>query len=60
MPEMARTSIIETLEACEEYFEQRADAEYFTDSPGAVGNEEMHLLVQVQDALRSARKQEAA
>jgi hypothetical protein len=41
------------LGECEEYFEGRADAEYFTDSPDACGNREMQLLVEVQDALRS-------
>ena len=45
--------VIEALEACEEYFDQRADAEYFPDSPGPVGNEEMYLLEQVRSALRS-------
>lgn len=41
------------LGQCEEYFEQRADAEYFTDSPSPCGNEEMQLLVEVQSALRN-------
>ena len=44
--------IIEALEECREYFEQRADAEYFTDSPSPVGNEEMRLLVLVEQAIR--------
>jgi hypothetical protein len=40
------------LLACEAYFEERADAEYFTDSASPCGNEEMQLLVEVQEALR--------
>ena len=42
------------LEECEEYFDQRADAEYFTDSPSPVGNEEMTMLVLVRQALGKA------
>ncbi len=43
------------LEACRDYFEQRADAEFFTDSQSPVGNEEMHLLAEVEDALRRVK-----
>lgn len=39
------------LRDCEEYFDNRADAEYFTDSARLVGNEEMHMLSIVRDAL---------
>lgn len=39
------------LGECAEYFEQRADAEYFTDNASPVGNEEMRLLVEVQQAI---------
>jgi hypothetical protein len=39
------------LEECQEYFSQRADAEYFTDSPSPVGNEEMRLLTEVEVGL---------
>lgn len=39
------------LQACEAYFEERADAEYFTDSPDPAGNEEMRLLVEVRQAI---------
>ena len=42
------------LEECEEYFDRHADAEYFTDSPSPVGNEEMHMLVAVRTALGKA------
>lgn len=41
----------EALYACDEYFDNRADAEYFTDSPNPVGNTEMYLLGIVRDAL---------
>ena len=40
----------EVLDECETYFDNRADAEYFTDSPFPVGNEEMGLLVTVRKA----------
>ena len=42
----------EVLDECETYFDNRADAEYFTDSPIPVGNEEMGLLVTVRKALK--------
>lgn len=42
----------EVLDRCEDYFEKRADAEYFTDSPFPHGNEEMTLLVDVREALK--------
>lgn len=35
---------LEALRAASSYFAERADAEYFTDSPAPVGNEEMRLL----------------
>lgn len=41
----------EALDECEEYFDNRADAEYFSDSPQPVANEEMHLLGVVRSAL---------
>jgi hypothetical protein len=40
------------LEEVEEYFDNRADAEYFTDSPSPVGNLEMEMLILVNDASR--------
>ena len=42
-----------TLRECEAYFEERADAEYFPDSPIPSSNEEMRLLVEIQAALRT-------
>ena len=42
---------IDILITCEEYFEQRADAEYFTDSPHPHPNEEMRLLVAIREVL---------
>ena len=47
------TKIMEALEAAEEYFDQRADAEYFTDSPRPVPNEEMRILTTIRKALAS-------
>ena len=46
------TRLREALKECEEYFDQRADAEYFTDSPTPIPNEEMKMLVLVRDALQ--------
>ena len=37
------------LRECEDYFEQRADAEI--DHTGTTGNEEMRLLVEIRQAL---------
>lgn len=51
-PKYNENRIRNTLELCKAYFEERADAEYFPDSPSPVGNEEMQLLVDVEDALR--------
>ena len=42
---------IEALDACEDYFDKIADAEYFENSPLPVGNEEMTLLCTVQSVL---------
>lgn len=36
------------------YMEDRADAEYSTDSPNAKPNEEMRLLTQINDVLRES------
>ena len=44
----------EVLDECETYFDNRADAEYFTDSPFPVGNEEMGLLVTVRKAKKGS------
>lgn len=43
--------LVEALKDCWEYFDQRADAEYFTSSLAPRGNEEMRLLCIVNDAL---------
>ena len=45
--------IDEVLEAVSEYMDQRADAEYSTESPAPVVNEEMRLFIQVEDARRT-------
>ena len=43
------------LRDCEEYFDQRADAEYFTDSPAPVGNEEMNMLTAIRAFLETKK-----
>lgn len=48
-------TMAEALDQCEDYFDNRADAEYFTDSPAPVPNEEMTLLAVVRAALESTR-----
>jgi hypothetical protein len=50
----AAPEMFEALRECEEYFDQRADAEYFIDSPTPVGNAEMKMLVLVREALAKA------
>ena len=49
------TRMAEALDQCEDYFDNRADAEYFTDSPTPVPNEEMTLLCVVRAALEAPR-----
>lgn len=46
-----RDALAEALRQCRGYFDDRADAEYFTDSPTPLPNEEMRLLVEIDDAL---------
>ena len=43
--------MFDALDEVREYFDQRADAEYFTDSDSPKGNEEMSMLA-VIDAAR--------
>jgi len=45
----------EALEECDDYFDNRADAEYFTDSPSPIGNEEMNMLMMVRAALEATK-----
>ncbi|MEZ0003816.1 hypothetical protein [Sinorhizobium fredii] len=47
-------ALTEALRECEEFFDDRADAEYFTDSAAPHPNEEMKLLTLVRDAIRKA------
>lgn len=47
---------IESLAWAEEYFEQRADAEFSPDVAPPHGNEEMVLLVKIQEAAALLRK----
>lgn len=44
------------LSEVREYFDQRADAEYFTDRAAAVPNDEMALLVGVDDIIDELTK----
>lgn len=48
----ASSDLIELLHDCEEYFDQRADAEYFADSAIPHANEEMRLLTRIREELR--------
>jgi hypothetical protein len=45
----------EALLECEDYFDNRADAEWFPDSPRPVPNAEMTLLCVVRGALGASR-----
>lgn len=47
----ASSDLIELLHDCEEYFDQRADAEYFADSAIPHANEEMRLLTRIREEL---------
>ena len=40
--------VMDLLDELDEYFDDRADAEYFPDRAEPVGNEEMRLLVKVR------------
>lgn len=53
---MSRQSVLADLEEVEEYFSQRADAEYFTDRADPVGNEEMRLLGYVRNAISELKR----
>ena len=48
-----KQTILDALESAEEYFDDRADAEYIDGR--AHGNKEMHLLGEVRDAIAAAR-----
>lgn len=50
---MSLSDIIEALEECEAYFDNRADAD--CDQDGFIPNEEMKLLSKVQSALEPLR-----
>ena len=51
---MALEKMRSVLDEIKPYFEQRADAEYNGGSP--VGNEEMRLLVEIQEAIANLKK----
>lgn len=48
----SRADLIEALQECEDYFDQRSDAD--CDQDGYIPNEEMKLLQVVREALRKA------
>ncbi len=48
--------LIGVLSEAEEYFEGRADAEYFTDSPSPFPNDEMRHFTAIGSALTRARE----
>lgn len=50
----AAPDLLETLRECEEYFDNRADAEYFPDSAAPVPNKEMTLLTAIREAIGKA------
>ncbi len=43
--------MIAVLRECEEYFDQRADAEYLPDQTAPQGNDEMRLLCDIRAVL---------
>ncbi len=45
--------VVNLLEDLQEYFDQRADAEYFPGSPRPIANEEMGHLVKIRALLHS-------
>jgi hypothetical protein len=47
----ATKNAIAALWRAHAYFAERADAQYFPDRPDPVGNEEMNLLTECEDAL---------
>ena len=56
MTEVDHDRVAEILHELREYFDNRADAEYFTDSPTPRGNVEMDMLVLVDNALGYFKK----
>lgn len=54
--EAAIQSALDVLHDAAEYFDARADAEYFTDQPTPQGNEEMGLLAMVNDCISKLEK----
>lgn len=48
---IAIARVLENLEDVREYFDNRADAEYFPDQPTPKPNEEARLLVQVDECI---------
>jgi hypothetical protein len=50
-PPSNNQELIEALRECEDYFDERADAEYHPGQDAPTGNEEMRMLVTVRSAL---------
>ena len=50
-PPIWLADVREALEEVEDYFDQRADAEYLPGQAAPVGNEEMRMLCIVREAL---------
>ena len=50
----AAPRLLEALQEAEEYFDQRADAEYFPSAAAPIGNAEMTILVGVRAAIAEA------
>ena len=48
--------LLDVLRECEIYFDERADAEYFTDNSAPIGNAEMGMLALVLEAIRKATR----
>jgi len=49
-------NLINVMYEIRDYFDSRADAEYFTDSPIPKGNKEMDMLVMVDEVLKYFRR----
>ena len=55
MAEYADPEVRRVLQLCADYFSDRSDAEYFTDSPSPSGNEEMQILVEIMGVLEKVQ-----
>lgn len=53
--EAINRELVVVLSEAEEYFDQRADAEYLPGQAAPIGNEEMRLLTEIRAALAKAK-----